>query len=181
MPILVIGGQARNIGKTSVAAGLIAALPQYRWAAFKISQHRHGAETPWSISEECDRNGTSDSARFLQAGAQRAWLVRAVPGHLGDAMPAVREKIAVAKNAILESNRVLHFLRPDLFLMVLDASVEDCKPSAREFLDRADALLVHDGQIPQWVETKVPVFGIQKPQYVTPEIVSLVEQRLLSS
>ena len=39
MALIVIGGHSRNVGKTSVVAGLIAALPEYNWTAFKITQH----------------------------------------------------------------------------------------------------------------------------------------------
>ena len=42
MAIIVIGGQSRDVGKTSVVAGLIAALPSYHWTAFKITQFGHG-------------------------------------------------------------------------------------------------------------------------------------------
>ena len=42
MSLVVVGGHSRNIGETSVAAGLIAALPRYNWTAMKITQHGHG-------------------------------------------------------------------------------------------------------------------------------------------
>ena len=35
-------------------------------------------------------------------------------------MPTVRQKLAESQNAILESNSILKFLRPDLYLTVLD-------------------------------------------------------------
>jgi len=83
MAIVVIGGHSRNIGKTSVMAGLIAALPAYRWTAFKITQSRKSDGPPtrelrgaprdqcWSITEEQDESGKTDSSRFLRAGAER--------------------------------------------------------------------------------------------------------------
>src|SRR5438132_549717 len=42
MAILVIGGHSRSVGKTSVVAGLITALPERRWTAVKITQFGHG-------------------------------------------------------------------------------------------------------------------------------------------
>ena len=50
MAILVVGGHSRSVGKTSVVAGLIAALPEYDWTAFKITQYGHGI---------CSQNGES--------------------------------------------------------------------------------------------------------------------------
>jgi hypothetical protein len=175
MAIVVIGGQSRHVGKSSVVAGIISALPQYRWTAIKISQHRHGVPEAWSVSQELDRDGSSDSARFLRAGAERAFLVRADPGHLREAMPAVREKFA--QNVIIESNSVTEFLQPGAFLMVVDAAVEDCKDSARKFVERADAVVAHRGIVPAWVGEARRVFAIEPPQYVTDEMVEFVMAR----
>ena len=35
--IVAVGGHSRNVGKTSVAAGLIYAFRKYSWTAIKIS------------------------------------------------------------------------------------------------------------------------------------------------
>jgi hypothetical protein len=156
MAVIVIGGHSRSVGKTSVAAGLIAALPEYNWTAFKITQYGHSlcsrngapcdcasADHSWAISEEHNLFGGSDTSRFLLAGAVRAWWVRTEQGRLAEAMPAIRRRLAEAGNAILESNSVVKFLRPDLYLTVLDPDTADFKISAREFLDRADAIILH--------------------------------------
>ena len=59
MSIVVIGGHTRNIGKTSVVAGLIAALPHFHWTALKITQYGHGVCSangePSQSSEDDDR------------------------------------------------------------------------------------------------------------------------------
>ena len=154
MAIVVVGGHTRNIGKTSVVAGLIAALPEFEWTAFKVTQFGHGTcsanggpcdcETDAhtvAVTEEHFANGGTDSARFLAAGAARSFWVRTRQGRLAEAMPRVRKELARAKNAILESNSIVRFLKPDLYLTVLDPAVADFKPSAQYFLDRADAVL----------------------------------------
>ena len=41
MAIIVVGGSNRGVGKTALVCGLIAALPEYRWAAVKITTHEH--------------------------------------------------------------------------------------------------------------------------------------------
>ncbi len=148
MSIVVVGGHSRNVGKTSVVAGLISALPEFNWTAAKITQFGHGVcsvngescgcavdEHTIAISEERDRSGKSDTSRFLVAGAQRVLWVRTKQGRLAEAMPRLRREIAGAGNVILESNSVMKFLRPDLYLTVLDFSTADFKESAREFLD----------------------------------------------
>jgi hypothetical protein len=197
--IVVVGGHSRNVGKTSVVAGLIAALPSYNWGAFKITQFGHGKcslsgepchcstdDHAWAISEEKEP-GSSDSARFLAAGARRAFWVRTEQRRLAEAMPAVRSKLAECKNAIIESNSILKFIRPDLYLTVLDPATEDFKASAQEFLDRADAVILHHASSTRWNRTSLkpisvrPVFHIRPPEYVTAEIADFVESKLKST
>jgi hypothetical protein len=196
--LVVIGGHSRSVGKTSVVAGLIAALPEFEWTAAKITQHGHGicsangepcdCATPdhaWAISEERDRSGKSDTSRFLAAGAERSLWVRTEQGRLAEAMPALRHRLEGARNVIMESNSVLKFLRPDLYLTVLDPSTADFKTSAREFLDRADAVVLHEAAgAPAWQAVSLkpvaerPVFRILPPVYVTPEIADFVRASL---
>jgi hypothetical protein len=199
MAIVVIGGHARSVGKTSVVAGLIAALPSYNWTALKITQFGHGQcslngepchcatdDHTWAISEEKNFSGTSDSSRFVSAGAKRCFWVRTEQGRLAEAMPAVRRRLAEAENAILESNSILKFIRPDLYITVLDPATEDFKRSAQEFLDRADAIIIHqhDDRTPRWSRVSLkpvagrPVFYIHPPGYVTGDVVEFVESRL---
>ena len=196
MALVVVGGHSRSVGKTSVVAGLIAALPEMRWMAVKITQYGHGIcsadgapcdcatdDHSWAIAEERDRSGESDSSRFLVAGAQSSWWVRTRQGNLAEAMPALRKKLS--GNVIVESNSVMRFLRPDVYLTVLDFANTDFKRSALEFLDRATAVLVHEGaDVPAWdgvslklIQSK-PVFRIRPPEYVTAEIVSFVKESL---
>jgi hypothetical protein len=200
MSIVVIGGHSRSVGKTSVVAGLISALRELDWTAVKITQYGHGicsadgaacdcatADHSWAILEEKNHNGESDTSRFLVAGATRALWVRTEQGRLAEAMPALRQRIEGASYVIIESNSILKFLRPDLYLTVLDPATEDFKTSAREFLDRANAVILHGGARivdASWQQVSLkpvdgkPVFYIAPPPYVTPEIVDFVRNRI---
>lgn len=199
MAIIVVGGHSRNIGKTSVVAGLISRMQHYRWTAFKITQYGHGFCTadgsPCScqtddhtiaVSEERSRTSGTDTARFLDAGATRSIWVRARQGSLAVAMPRIRNELALAENVVIESNSILQFLKPDLYLTVLDAATADFKDSARLFLDRADAVLMRGnrGLVPRWQRVSLkliegkPCFVVAPPDYISDEIVEFVEQRL---
>ena len=196
MALVVVGGHSRSVGKTSVVAGLIASLPEMRWTAIKITQYGHGIcsadgapcdcatdDHSWAITDESDRTGGSDSSRFLVAGAERSLWVRTRQGMLAEAMPELRKRIV--GNVIMESNSVMKFVRPDVYLTVLDFNTKDFKPSALEFLDRADAVLLHEGaETPQWqavslklIEGK-PVFRIAPPTYLSAEVVEFVRSRI---
>jgi hypothetical protein len=200
MAIVVVGGHTRNIGKTSVVAGLIAAIPEMHWTAFKITQFGHGmcsangepcdcetAEHTIAVSEErVGGDATTDSGRYLAAGAVRSLWVRTRAGDLSEAMPRIRKEIQRAENVVIESNSILRFLRPDLYLSVLDPETADFKESAKYFLDRADAVLVVEGVLgrPEWkgVSLKlvqgIPVLAMRPPVYVTEEVVRFVRERL---
>jgi hypothetical protein len=199
MATIVVGGHSRSVGKTSVVAGLIAALPEYQWTAFKITQYGHGicsrnggacdcacADHSWAVSEEHDRSAGSDTSRFLAAGARRSWWVRTEQGRLAEAMPLVRKKIAEASNTVIESNSVMEFLQPDLYLTVLDGGVADFKRSAARYLPQADALVLHAKEETQPAGTDIsaekmsgkPSFLIRPPEYVTDALVEFVRARL---
>ena len=198
MAIVVVGGHSRNVGKTSVVAGLIAALPACNWTAFKITQFGHGrcslngqpcdcapADRCWAIGEEKDRSGKSDSSRFLVAGAKCAFWVRTEQGRLHEALPAIQRKVAEAENVIIESNSILQFISPDLYITVLDPATEDFKASAQKHLQRANAVVLHGkNDPPQWKEVhpamfgRTPVFRIAPPKYVNDDLVAFTAERL---
>ncbi len=204
MAIVVVGGHTRNVGKTSVVAGLIAALPDRQWTAFKVTQFGHGicsanggpcdCETDAhtvAVTEERTGNSGTDSARFLSAGAVRSFWVRTRQGQLAEAMPRVRKELALAANAIVESNSILRFLKPDLYLTVLDSEIGDFKSSAQYFLDRADAVLwsgrdmrkVSDGSV-AWptallhlVRNK-PQFFLEPPLFTSDALTQFIAERI---
>ena len=199
MAVVVIGGSTRNIGKTSVVAGLIAALPEMHWTAVKITQFGHGicsangkacdcvtADHSMAMTEERDRTGKTDSSRYLVAGAERSVWVRTQQGSLFEAMPRIRQEFERAQNVIVESNSILRFLRPDLYLSVLDPNIEDFKSSAKRYLDRADAVLIPQAGEKRavWPGTmhKLPgalrIMTFRPPEYVTEEMTRFVAERV---
>jgi hypothetical protein len=199
MAIIVVGGHSRSVGKTSIVAGLIAALPEYDWTAMKITQYGHGIcsrsgkschcasdDHTWAISEEQDRSGKSDTSRFLVAGAKSVWWVRTEQGRLAEAMPTVHRKLSESRNVILESNSILKFIRPDLYLTVLNPANADFKKSAQAALGLADAIILHETRTNKspWNDISLtalehrPTFRIHPPKYVNEEIVEFVREEL---
>ena len=172
--LLVVGGHTRSIGKTQLVCDLIAALPDSRWLAGKITQYGHGvcarngetcdcAPTEHAAAFDWETAGVpltrsgSDSARFLEAGAERAFWLRTKQGHLAEGLPLLRQALAQTAgpgrttgdqevpNVIIESNSLLQFVKPSLYVAVFDAAREDFKDSARRVLDRADVLVFRRG------------------------------------
>ena len=199
--LIVVGGHSRNIGKTSVAAGIIAAIPEARWTAVKITQHGHGvcsanstqcdcapaaAIHPYTLDAETPPGSGTDSGRFLRAGAHHSLWLRTAVGQLGTAIGPLRNILETSANVILESNSVLQFVRPDLYIVVLDFTVRDMKDSTRRFLDRADAFVLIDrgaaeppweGVPKRWLAGK-PTFRVRPPEYAGQDIITFIRARM---
>ena len=130
--------------------------------------------------------GPTDSGRFLSAGAERSLWLRTPTGELARAQSTLAKIIHSSANLIVESNRGLELWDPDLFLMVLDFSCADFKPSSLRFIDRADAFVVIDRgiNVPLWeavargVWDHKPRFVVEPPNYVTAAVSEFVRSRL---
>ena len=197
--LVVVGGHSRNLGKTSLVAGLIRRFRDRNWTALKITQYGHnvcdnhdtqcgceaGPGQPFALSEEYEP-GNTDSARFLAAGASRALWLRTPAGQLPLAAGTIHRIVEQHGNVIVESNSVLEVVRPDLFLMMLDYGCADFKSSSLRFMERADAFVVLDRgiNIPLWNDLALglwdrqPRFVVKPPRYVSPAVADFVSSRL---
>jgi hypothetical protein len=202
MKLLVIGGHSRNIGKTSLAAGLISALNEFDWTAVKLTQFGHNVcssdghacdcapsdpDHPYAISREEDARGDSDTSRLLRAGAREAYWVRTRVGELDEVIPALRKLLTGRSHVLMESNSILDHLRPDLYLPVLDVEVSDFKASSRSFFARADAFVVRSRpeSVSTWegidlsILNERPVFPVEPPRYCSDSVVDFARPRLV--
>ena len=194
--LVVVGGNSRNIGKTSVVAAIIRDTAHLCWTALKITQYGHGKcagggdcecagqRHRYALTEEKVTTG-KDSGRFLGAGARKAYWLRTEQGKLGNALPVLKTIIAENENVICESNSMLQFFKPDAYVMVLDGRVEDMKQSARLYFDRVDAYaLVADGAS-EWpwdglqrrVVNGKPHFLVGPPDYASAELAAWIRER----
>jgi hypothetical protein len=201
MKLVVVGGQGRKVGKTSVIAGLIRGLNTLAWTAVKISHHggdAHSQDTPaaddlpahleFSLSEERDAKGHGDTSRYLAAGARRSLWLRARAGRLARALPGLLEALEGDEHVIIESNSILAFLEPTVFLLVIGESGRELKASARQFLGRADAFVIVTPDLKprarpaislQMLEDK-PVFPVTPGEWSNPALCRFVRERLAS-
>jgi len=199
MKVVVVGGHTRNIGKTSVMAGLIRDLKPFAWTAVKITQYGHGicsrdgqpcecapTEHAFALTEETNPCGQADTCRFLGAGARRSLWLRVREGQLVAGLPTLSQALGDDEHVIIESNSILGFLKPAAYLVVLDRARRDFKTSARQFLERADALVpVGAGpEVRTWsaidpsILGRKRVFPVSPPNYANPDLCVFVRQRL---
>jgi hypothetical protein len=190
--LIVIGGHTRSIGKTQLVCDIICAFPHENWIAGKITQYGHGVcaqngdncdcaptDHVCAISWETRSDSGTDSSRFLAAGARRSFWLRTKQGFLAEGLPLLRQALHESLEPahgepvalIVESNSLLQFLKPSLYLAVIDPAKEDFKDSARAALDRADALVLRGtGDVlqaadPAWM--KLPAHLLKEKPSVT--------------
>ena len=139
MAIVVIGSSGRNTGKTTLACALISALREFEWIAVKITSHTHSDLEP--IHGELSGGDATDTARYLTAGARRAFLVTASDDQLPLRLNELRSRLDPASHLLFESNRIVAHIEPDLCLAIADPRDEQPKPSFTTLLNRADAIV----------------------------------------
>ena len=139
--LVAIGGQCRNVGKTSLICSVIEATAEVGWIAIKISRNRHGAAIEGArLDEELNREAENDTGRFLRAGARRAFWIRAPGTDMGPAAEHMRRLMELGP-CIVESNSLLAVMRPDLYFLVMNPALDDVKESALRFGALADAIV----------------------------------------
>jgi molybdopterin-guanine dinucleotide biosynthesis protein len=119
---IVVAGMGRKTGKTTLVEGLIAAAPERRWVAVKISHHAPANGAAYDIVEETDPEGHGDTRRYLRAGSARSYWVR---GDLLAALPELKSLLAQAPDWIVESGQAARLLEHDLVLVAVDVSRTD--------------------------------------------------------
>ncbi|HEV2289940.1 MAG TPA: hypothetical protein VGR81_13435 [Candidatus Acidoferrales bacterium] len=161
--IILIAGQCSGVGKTALGVDIIRGFPEQDWLALKITRHHTeqiAGGAGYAFQAESDREGKSDTSRYLAAGANRSFLIEIRAGYLAVAMREIKQLIAGAQAVLIEGNSALGYLRPSLTLLVLDPRRRDFKPSAREALGQAAAVVL---RFPMFGE---PWRGIESTQIV---------------
>jgi hypothetical protein len=186
MAVLVIAGSGRGAGKTAVGCALIAAIPELRWVAVKVTPHLHDVgEEVW---EEIDGGSDKDTGRYLAAGARRAFLIGGASesraaGLIGEARRGAPECDAL----LVESNRIAAGVVANrgervVSIAVLAGAESEWKASLRECVGSVDALVLADGVSAEGFESpflRRPVFGLAAGQWSVPELVRFVRGKLM--
>lgn len=181
MPVIVIGGSNKSVGKTSLICGIIGAFPELRWTAVKITSHRYGQIEPvWEEHAVKGRQGgeASDTSRFLGAGAHRAFLVTALESVLP--LREMEAAFAGSRHIIIESNRIAKNLRADLRLAVMSEVKTGFKLSFIPYLDEADAVIAPpdvEVMLPK-SRREIPVFRLLSLREISPELTEWLRGQL---
>ena len=177
MAIAVIGGSGRNVGKTALICSLIASTPELPWTAVKITSHAYPQRGP--LWEETTPGQGTDTARYLAAGARRAFLMTTAQAELPIA-PLVTVFRSPA-NLIFESNRIIDIEAPDLSIGVIGGLPAEIKPSFASFLQRADAFAIAADRHLDGLQLPRPakLFRLTDLGHISPEMLDWLRTRLI--
>jgi hypothetical protein len=143
---VVVAGHSRGVGKTTVIEEILRSQVRRRWAAVKVSSHRHCG--PDEVRPLVERSWFADprtqTGRYLIAGADRSYLCRTPSARLLETARFIRELPIAGFDVIVESNRIVDFLEPDVVLFVVAPLVADWKASSGVALPRTHAFVVRD-------------------------------------
>jgi len=186
--IVAIGAHSRKIGKTSLVCALLRATPEVAWTAVKISANRRGRPGGLVVCEERAPAQDCDTGRFLAAGAAHAFRMRARDEEMPEAAAELRRIAAASSSGVLvESNRIVEHLEPDLYALALDFRIRDFKASARRLFARADAYVLTGPAaappagwppLPYDRLRSQPVDRIVPPDYAPPGLINELCSRL---
>lgn len=128
--LLIITGNARNVGKTTLANAVIRRFSQnYPVIGLKVSAIRPGDDEmhgnhpdpkpeAYSIEEEKDRHGKSDTSRMLLAGAASAWYIRAQESHIEKAVSDFLLLIPSKALIVAESRALRVVAEPSALILI---------------------------------------------------------------
>jgi hypothetical protein len=184
LAIVVVGGNGKDVGKTSVVCAVIAALREFEWTAVKITGHDYGPSASeggrfsnQTIREEGRADEDTDTAKYLAAGARRALLVM----RSGAEVPIAEIRRAVGRDrtVIFESNRIVDSVRPDVCIAVVGGM--ERKASFVRLLRTANAVVMVGGSKADDLPSGVPQFELEAPDRLSAEMVVWLREQLIKN
>jgi len=158
MRVVTISGTSSEIGKTTLVCDLLERLPG--WAAVKVTRghYRSCGRDPETccvshlLGDEprvySDRATTDvpekDTGRYWSAGASQVRWVVAASGQEEEGLRRALAELENAAGVIVEANRAVRAVEPDLAILVAHPAQKEIKATARRIAGRMHALYVPD-------------------------------------
>jgi hypothetical protein len=159
MRIVTVSGTCSEVGKTTLVCDLLARLPG--WAAIKVTRGHYRScgrdpdtccvsgllgDEPRIFSDRSETDVDSkDTGRYWAAGAADVRWVVVARGQEAAGIARALAGLGDHPGVVIEGNRVVESLDPDLAVMVALPEQKEIKVSARRIVERMDGLYV-----PEW-------------------------------
>ena|SRR5687767_2499687 len=159
MRIVTVSGTCSEVGKTTLVCELLARLPG--WAAIKVTRGHYRScgrdpdtccvsgllgDEPRVFSDRADTDvEAKDTGRYWAAGAADVRWVVVARGQEAEGIARALAELGDHPGVVVEGNRVVESMEPDLAVMVALPEQKEIKVSARRIVGRMDGLYV-----PEW-------------------------------
>jgi len=173
-PRVGICGDRSGAGKTLVACRLLGRLGG--WGAIKCSP----STLYTSVIDDPDtlREPGKDTARYLDAGASEAVLVRAPRDEFDEPLGMAQGRLAHLEGIVIEGNSAVATLKesPDVIIFIVSGSREGLKNNTDDLLRRADVVL-YGGAPPDSAPEGAGVFSIDDEDAFLDYVLKLINGR----
>ncbi len=152
--ILLIAGDGRNVGKTTLACKII---NKFSWeneiTGLKITPHFHplketdkviAKNEKFVLIQEQNTESQKDSSLMLQSGASQVFYLQVQDEHLSDAFKSVVELVGDAP-IVCESGGLGKIITPGVFLFVRMLCCQVVSTDKYEFSELADKIVTNNG------------------------------------
>ena len=159
MKVVTVSGTCSEVGKTGLVCELLARLPG--WAAVKVTRGHYRScgrdpdtccvsgllgDEPRVFGDRADTAvAGKDTQRYWTAGAADVRWVVGARGQEDEGLARALRELAGHPGVLVEGNRIVERLSPDLAILVARPGQKEIKPSARRIVGRMDALFVPEG------------------------------------
>jgi len=156
--MIMIGGNLRNSGKTSVACSIIKKLSgKQDVIGLKVTSIRpnevdlHGSHTEderdvYSILEELNTESEKDTSRMLRAGASRVFYIRVPDENSGEAIADFLSVYVTDQLIVCESRSLRNKIIPGMFIMMMRHHALSNPKPVTEYLLKADHVFNYEEQ-----------------------------------
>ena len=150
--MVMIGGNSRNSGKTTMACNIITKLASAQDViALKVTSVRPGeddlhgnhneeAGSDFTIFEETEANSHKDTSKMLMAGAAHVYYIRVAETFIEKALLHFLSKYINKQIIVCESRSLRGVIKPGLFLMMIRLPVEGKAKEISEYIAKADKI-----------------------------------------
>ncbi len=159
MRIVTVSGTCSEVGKTTLVCELLARLPG--WAAIKVTRGHYRScgrdpdtccvsgllgDEPRVFSDRADTDvAAKDTGRYWASGAADVRWVVVARGQEAEGIARALAELRDYPGIVIEGNRVVESLDPDLAIMVALPGQKEIKVSARRIVGR-----MHGLYVPEW-------------------------------
>ena len=166
--MLLIGATEKHAGKTTLSEKIIKKIkninPTQKLIAVKITILRDGKHSVsgYKITDETKTDSVKDTARMLNAGADRVLWLRCDEFNAQTGVEKLLAEIPQGSLIICESNSARNYIEPGLFLMIRKKDEGEIKETARKVLnfpnievrtDMENGQVIYDPDIAEIIES----------------------------